>query len=124
MSAVLLASLFILAGQNATTHVHQNSQCGYTFEYPNGWQIVKNPDYITSNCTASLRPVDYERRMANDDVDVYTLTVWPLASLWCLLLISGPSAQSSKQIMRCVLFPVGPLRAMLIFPPLPHSERG
>src|SRR5262249_24004194 len=43
--------------------------------YPNGWQIVKNPDYITSDCTATLRPVDYARLMADDDVDVYTLTV-------------------------------------------------
>src|SRR5215813_15097486 len=75
MGAFLLASFLILTGQKATTHVYNNSQCGFSFEYPNGWQIVKNPDSITTDCTATLRPVDYEKLMAEDDVDVYTLTV-------------------------------------------------
>jgi hypothetical protein len=74
VGAILLASLFILTGQKGSTYVYQNSQCGFSFEYPNGWQIVKKTGYLTI-CTATLRPVDYERLMAEDDVDVYTLTV-------------------------------------------------
>jgi hypothetical protein len=76
MNAILLVSLFILTPQKVSpTHLYQNKECSYSFEYPNGWQIVKNPDYITKDCTVTLRPVDYEKRMAEDDVDLYTLTV-------------------------------------------------
>ncbi len=67
--------LVALPGQKAATHVYQNSPCAYSFEYPDGWQIVKNPDYLTEDCPSTLRPVDYEKRMAKVDVDVYTLTV-------------------------------------------------
>jgi hypothetical protein len=75
MGAILVAFLFILPGQTAATRIYQNNQCSYSFEYPNGWQIVKNPEYLTGDCAATLRPADYEKRMAEDDVDVYTLTV-------------------------------------------------
>src|SRR5438309_10380816 len=74
MGAILLAFLLI-PGQTVVTHVYKNSQCSYSFEYPNGWQIVKNPEYLTGDCAATLHPADYEKRMAEDDVDVYTLTV-------------------------------------------------
>ena len=73
MSAFLAALLFILSRQAPTNHSYQNTQCSYSFEYPNGWQIVKSADDL--DCPATLRPVDYEKRMAEDDVDVYTLTV-------------------------------------------------
>jgi hypothetical protein len=75
MGAILAAFLFILPGQTTATHVYRNSQCSYSFEYIDGWQIVKNPDYLTGDCQATLRPADYAKRMAEDDVDVYTLTV-------------------------------------------------
>jgi hypothetical protein len=75
MGATVLVFLFVLSGQKAANHVYQNSQCSYSFEYPNEWQIVKNPDYRTGECSTTLRPADYEKRMAEDDVDVYTVTV-------------------------------------------------
>src|SRR5215831_20129230 len=75
MSAIVLAFLFILPSRQAPSQVYRNTQCSYSFAYPNGWQIVKNPEYVTGECTVTLRPADYARRMAELDVDVYTLTV-------------------------------------------------
>src|SRR5262249_16364149 len=54
---------------------YQNNQCSYSFEYPANWQVVKNPDYLTEDCPTTLRPADYEKRMSDLDVDLYTLTV-------------------------------------------------
>jgi len=73
MSGLLAALLLILSRQAPANHAYQNSQCSYSFEYPSGWQIVKSADDL--DCPATLRPVDYEKRIAGDDVDVYTLTV-------------------------------------------------
>jgi hypothetical protein len=71
----LLTLLFILAGQASGTPTYRNKECSYSFEYPRDWQIVKNPDYVTGECSATLRPADYSKRMAEFDVDVSTLTV-------------------------------------------------
>jgi hypothetical protein len=75
MGTILVAYLFILPAQTSATHVYQNGQCSYSFEYADGWQIVRNPDDLSNDCPATLRRADYERRMSENDVDVYTLNV-------------------------------------------------
>jgi hypothetical protein len=75
MGTILLAFLFMLAGQAPSTHEHQNTRCSYFFQYPPDWQVVKNPGDVAEECVTTLRPADYEKRMAEFDVDVYTLTV-------------------------------------------------
>jgi hypothetical protein len=75
MSALLLILLPWFAGQSPTQK-YQRNDCAYAFEYPQGWQVVKNDDYVEDPCTTTLRPTDYAKRMAeNNDVDLWTITI-------------------------------------------------
>jgi hypothetical protein len=75
MSALLLILLPWFAGQSATQK-YQRTDCAYAFEYPQGWQVVKNDDYVEDRCTTTIRPTDYAKRMAEgDDVDLWTITI-------------------------------------------------
>src|SRR6266480_2331138 len=59
----------------AATPPFQGGECLLAICPPKDWRIVKNPDYVTEACAATLRPADYEKRMAESDVDLYTLVV-------------------------------------------------
>jgi len=74
MSTILLTFVASLWLQAVPTQAYRNSQCSYSFEYPRDWQLVKDPT-TTYNCATTLRPSDYEKRMAELDVDVFTITV-------------------------------------------------
>ena len=71
----MFLSTLVGQGQVPVAQVHQHRQCAYSFDYPTEWRIVKNPDFVDGDCATTLRPADYERRMAQNDVDVFTLTV-------------------------------------------------
>jgi hypothetical protein len=78
MGMVLLLLLSAVASQvsaNPASRVYQHSQCSYSFEYPKNWQVVQSPEDVTGKCAVTLRPIDYDKRMAEFDVDVYTLTI-------------------------------------------------
>lgn len=71
----MLLFLFVGGAQSPAPQVHQHRRCSYSFEYPQNWQVVKNPDYVADECVTTLRPADYDKRMAVSDVDVFTLTI-------------------------------------------------
>ncbi len=61
-----------LAGQSAVGwNTFSHPSCGYTFDYPESWQIVSQE----KRCAVKLRPLDYEERMREYDVDLHTLVV-------------------------------------------------
>src|SRR3974377_673595 len=74
MGTMLLTFLAVLGAQAAPTQVYRHSQCSYSFKYPKDWQIVKEPA-TTYVCATTLRPSDYKKRMAELDVDVFTVTI-------------------------------------------------
>lgn len=52
--------------------VHADSSCGYEFRYSAEWLAVADVQE-SRKCTVTIRPKDYKKRMAERDVDVYTL---------------------------------------------------
>jgi hypothetical protein len=72
MTAVLFMLLSMLPIQTSVTQLYRHSQCGFSFEYPEDWQIVKVPD---DECAASLRRASNGRGRAPQDAELYTLII-------------------------------------------------
>jgi hypothetical protein len=58
-----------------TTHYISQKQCGFEFDYPTDWVATPLPDDQPTWCRVQLRPNDFAKRMAESDVDLYTLEV-------------------------------------------------
>ena len=78
VSAIVILTFSPAATANAgdqQTYTHPT--CGFSFQYPNSWEVVANPKYIEDKCTVTLRPRNFRELMAKWDVDVHTLFVVP-----------------------------------------------
>ncbi len=76
--SILLVAIFISAyvfAQDASRHFKSTAECGYEFDYPAGWSAEALPADKYTRCAAQVRPLDFKKRMAENDVDIYTLTV-------------------------------------------------
>jgi hypothetical protein len=76
--SILLVVILISAcvsAQDTSRHFKSTAECGYEFDYPAGWRAEALPADKYTSCAAQIRPVDFKKRMAKYDVDVYTLTV-------------------------------------------------
>jgi hypothetical protein len=71
-------SLVAAQGDTARpSHYTSDHSCGYEFDYPGSWEATPLPgDDYQSMCRVQLRPKNFAERMAEFDVDAYTLVVW------------------------------------------------
>ena len=74
IGALLIGALSMQA-QPVRNHYTSPQECGFEFDYPRDWVIVSTDDQ--ASCRVRLRPRDFEDRMKERDVDVYTVEVGP-----------------------------------------------
>lgn len=51
--------------------IYRSEKCAYQFAYPSNWTVVHDDD--ADECNVSIAPADLEKRLAENDVDVWTI---------------------------------------------------
>jgi hypothetical protein len=71
---LLLALTVAIPGEAAPrTTLYRHPTCGYSFRHRADWSVMLVGD--SNPCAVFVRPPNYATQMADDDVDVHTLTV-------------------------------------------------
>jgi len=73
MFVTCLLGTFALA-RNTSRHF-KAVDCGYEFDYPAEWTVESLPPDKYTSCAVRIRPNDFTKRIAKNDVDIYTVTV-------------------------------------------------
>jgi hypothetical protein len=80
--AAVVICLMLAAAAPSTVHaasrrakpvrsIYSSETCAYQFAYPSNWKVERDDD--EDECSVSIAPADVETRLAENDVDVWTI---------------------------------------------------
>lgn len=68
-----IVSTILICSPGLASEVYENKPCGYYFDLPHGWSVLEDPHDQGDTCVVRLRPADFEARLTENPVDLYSI---------------------------------------------------